>query len=189
LRQLMREGSTVSGAHLAIDRARWSDFLEGVKNAPRIGALSITEAARASFNETMGEMMGTIQGIYLTFAVIVAFGVVYNGARIALSERSRDLATLRVVGFTPREVAAVLIGELAFLTVVAIPGGLFLGSQLTRLIVEISATETVRFPVVLTSRTYLTAVLIILFSSSLSFAVVSRRLRQLDLIGVLKARE
>ena len=189
LRRLLREGSTISGAHLAIDRARWSDFLEAVKNTPRIGALSITAAARASFNETMGEMMGTIQGIYLSFAVIVAFGVVYNGARIALSERSRDLATLRVVGFTPREVTAVLIGELAVLTVIALPGGLFLGSQLTRLIVEISATETVRFPVVLTSRTYLTAVLIIVFSSSLSFAVVSRRLRELDLIGVLKARE
>ena len=121
--------------------------------------------------------------------MIVSFGVVYNGARIALSERSRDLATLRVIGFTNGEVAAVLIGELGLLTLLALPFGLFTGSQLAKLIVEISSTETMRLPLILTARTYVTAVLIVLFSSGLSFAVVGRRIRKLDLIGVLKARE
>lgn len=189
LRRLMGEGSTISGAHLALDQARWDDFLAAVKVAPRIGALAITEAARTSFNETMGEMMGTMQAIYFGFAVVVAFGVVYNGARIALSERSRDLATLRVIGFTQREVAAVLKGELILLTLIALPPGLVLGTQLTGWIIEASSTETVRFPLILTTRTYITAVLIILISSALSFAVVGRRLRNLDLIGVLKARD
>ncbi|MFZ7126162.1 MAG: ABC transporter permease [Desulfobacterales bacterium] len=189
LRRLMREGGTISGAHLTVDPARWEDFLEEVKKSPRIGALSITEASRDSFNKTMGGMMDTIQAIYFSFAVIVAFGVVYNGARIALSERSRDLATLRVVGYEQREVAAVLIGELALLTLLAIPFGLLLGTELARLIIEISGTETVRLPLILTSRTYATAVLIVLLSSGLSFAVVGRRIRNLDLLGVLKARE
>jgi putative ABC transport system permease protein len=189
LRRLMREGGTVSGAHLTVDRARWGDFLAAVKEAPRIAALAITDASRASFQKTMGEMMDTIQVIYFSFAVIVAFGVVYNGARIALSERSRDLATLRVIGFSHGEVAAVLIGELALLTLLAIPCGLLLGTQLARLIVEVSGTETVRLPLILTTRSYATAVLIVLFSSGLSFAVVSRRIRNLDLLGVLKARE
>lgn len=189
LRRLMREGATISGAHLTVDQSRWHEFLEHVKGAPRIGALGITDAARASFKRTMAEMMGTIQGFYFGFAVIVAFGVVYNGARIALSERSRELATLRVVGFSRREVASVLIGELATLTAIAIPFGLVLGHMLTRLIVAAVASETVRFPLVLTSRTYLTSVLIILLSSGLSFALVGRRLKHLDLIGVLKARD
>ncbi|ACB75488.1 ABC transporter permease [Opitutus terrae] len=189
LRRLLREGNTVSGAHLTIDRVRWDDFLAAVKEAPRIGALIITAASRKSFNDTVADMMGTIQTIYFTFAVIVAFGVVYNGARIALSERTRDLATLRVIGFTNREIATVLVGELGLLTLLALPFGLWLGSELARLIVEASSTETVRLPLVLTTRTYATAVLIVLVSSGFSFAVVSRRLKHLDLLGVLKARD
>ena len=189
LRRVMREGGTVSGAHLAVDTAQWDDLLAQVKKSPRIGAFTITRDARASFDKTTGEMMGTIQGIYFGFAVIVAFGVVYNSARIALSERSRDLATLRVVGFTHREVATVLIGELALLTLLAVPVGLFIGSQLASLIVRVSSTESVRLPLVLTPQTYATAALIVFLSSGLSFAVVSRRIRNLDLLGVLQARE
>ena len=189
LRRVMREGGTVSGAYLAVDSAQWDDLLAQVKKSPRIGAFTITRDARASFDKTTGEMMGTIQAIYFGFAVIVAFGVVYNGARIALSERSRDLATLRVVGFTHSEVAAVLIGELALLTLLAVPVGLFIGSQLASLIVRVSSTESVRLPLVLTPQTYATAALIVFLSSGLSFAVVSRRIRNLDLLGALKARE
>jgi putative ABC transport system permease protein len=189
LRGLMREGPTVSGAHVAVDSARWDDFLAKVKEASRVGSLAITTEARASFNETTGEMMGTVQAIYFAFAVIVSFGVVYNGARIALSERSRDLATLRVVGFTPREVASVLVGELALLTLLALPAGLLIGTQFARSLVEAASTETVRLPLVLTSQTYATAVLTVLVSSALSFVVVSRRIHNLDLLGVLKARD
>jgi putative ABC transport system permease protein len=189
LHRLMREGGTVSGAHLAVDTARWDYLLSQTKKSPRIGTFTIARDARASFDKTTGAMMGTVQVIYFGFAVIVAFGVVYNGARIALSERSRDLATLRVVGFTQGEVATVLIGELALLTLLAIPVGFFIGSQLANLIVQISSTESVRLPLVLTPQTYATAALIVFLSSGLSFAAVSRRIRKLDLLGVLKARE
>jgi putative ABC transport system permease protein len=189
LRRLMQEGRTVSGAHLSLDAARWKDFLVSVKEAPRVGSITTTRAARESFDKTMGEMMGIVQAIYFSFAVIVSFGVIYNGARIALSERTRDLATLRVIGFTRREVAAVLIGELAVLTLLALLPGLFIGSHLAAFLVESASTETTRLPLILTGRTYATAVLIVLLSSALSFAVVSRRIRKLDLLGVLKARE
>jgi len=189
LRRFMREGGTISGAHLAVDTAQWVVLLAQAKKSPRIGTFTITRDARSSFDRTTGEMMGTVQAIYFCFAIIVAFGVVYNGARIALSERSRDLATLRVVGFTHREVATVLIGELALLTLLAIPPGLFIGSQLASVIVHASGTESVRLPLVLTTRTYATAALIVFLSSGLSFAVVSHRIHKLDLLGVLKARE
>lgn len=187
LRRLMHEGGTISGAHLAVDTMRWDDFLAEVKESPRIGALAITAMARASFKKTTGQMIGIVQTIYFGFAVIVSFGVVYNGARIALSERTRDLATLRVVGFTHNEVAAVLIGELAFLTLLAIPCGLVIGTELARIMIAASSTETVRLPLVLTSQTYVTAILIVLISSGLSFAVVGKRIRKLDLLSVLKA--
>jgi putative ABC transport system permease protein len=189
LRRLMQEGGTVSGGHLAVDRRYWNDFLEKVKEAPRIASLGIRDDVRESFRKTTAESIGLIQTLYFSFSVIVAFGVVYNSARIALSERSRDLATLRVIGFTHREVVAVLIGELALLTAIALPIGLVVGSLLASAIVHGASTETIRLPLVLTSRTYATAVLIVVASAGTSFAVVSGRLRHLDLLGVLKARE
>lgn len=189
LRRLMQEGPTVSGAHLAVDANRREAFLGKVKEVPRIANLSITSALQQSFRQTTAESITLIQSIYFTFSVIVAFGVVYNSARIALSERSRDLATLRVVGFTNREVAGVMIGELAMLTVVAIPAGLWIGGQLANFIVQAASTETIRLPLILTHQTYATAILIVLFSAGVSFYVVSRRIRNLDLLGVLKASE
>ncbi|MCA1659770.1 MAG: FtsX-like permease family protein, partial [Verrucomicrobiaceae bacterium] len=189
LRRLMREGGTISGAHLAVDRARWSEFLASVKEAPRIATLGIKAASRKAFEKSTGDMLGTITTIYFTFAVIVSFGVVYNSARIALSERSRDLATLRVVGFTQGEVAGVLIIELALLTLIAIPAGFWIGSQLATFIVTTTGTETIRLPLILTSQSYASAVLVVLISATLSFALVSRRIRELDMIGVLKARD
>ena len=189
LRRLLREGGSISGAHLAVDAAKWPIFLEKVKEAPRIGSLGIKEASRASFRKTTAESIGMIQTLYFSFATVVAFGVVYNSARIALSERSRDLATLRVIGFTHREVASVLVGELALLTLLAIPIGLLIGSGLAYGIVTAASTETVRLPLVLSGRSYSTAVLIVLASSAASFAVVSLRLHKLDLLGVLKAHE
>ena len=189
LRRLMREGGTVSGSHLSVDARYWHRFLQAAKEAPRIASLIIKDAVRQSFRKSTAEMIGMIQTIYFAFAVIVSFGVVYNSARIALSERSRDLATLRVIGFTHREVAAVLIGELALLTLIALPIGLVIGSLLAAMIIDTASTETVRLPLVLSARTYATAALIVLTSSLLSFAVVSSRIRRLDLLGVLKARE
>lgn len=189
LQRLMREGGTISGAHVMVDRGRWGEFLGRVKEAPRIASLGIKRAVRESFRKSTAEMIGMIQTLYFSFAIVVAFGVVYNSARIALSERTRDLATLRVIGFTQGEVAAVMIGELALLTLIALPIGLGIGSLLATLIIHTASTETVRLPLVLTQRTYATAVLIVLLSAGFSFAVVSRRIRQLDLLGVLKARD
>jgi putative ABC transport system permease protein len=179
----------VSGAHLSVDASQWEAFLDKVKEVPRIGNLGITSALQQSFRKTTAESINLIQGIYFTFSVIVAFGVVYNSARIALSERSRDLATLRVIGFTNREVAGVMIGELAMLTALAIPAGLWIGEGFSRFIVQAASTETIRLPLILTHQTYATAILIVLLSASVSFYVVSLRIKNLDLMGVLKASE
>jgi putative ABC transport system permease protein len=189
LHRLMREGPTVSGAYVSLDAGRWLDFLHEVKNTPRIAAMMIKTAVRDSFRKTTAETINMVQYLYFVFSIIVAFGVVYNSARIALSERSRDLATLRVIGFSHREVAGVLVTELMMLTAVAIPVGLLLGSALAAGIVTTASTESVRLPLRLTTESYATAVIIVLCAAAVSFAVVSRRLRELDLIGVLKARD
>ncbi len=189
LRRLLLEGDTISGAYLTVDQVRWSEFMRKVKDTPRIAIVLVKKDQLAAFRNTTGESIGIIQKLYLTLAVIVAFGVVYNSARIALSERSRDLATLRVVGFTQREVGSVLLGELSLLILLALPVGLLFGRSLAAFIISAISTETIRMPLVISTFTMANAVMVVLLASLASFLVVGRMLKKLDLVGVLKARD
>ncbi len=189
LHRLMHEGETVSGAYLTVDQSRWEEFMREVKDTPRVATTMVKQDQLESFRSTTGQSIGILRKLYLVLAIIVAFGVVYNSARIALSERSRDLATLRVIGFTQREVAGVLLGELMLLIASALPLGLLFGRGLATLIIEKVRTETVRLPLVISLHTYTLAVLVVLAASCASFIVVGRMLRQLDMVGVLKARD
>ncbi len=189
LHRLMHEGDTVSGAYMTVDQSRWGEFMREVKDTPRVAVTLVKKDQLESFRSTTGQSIGILRKLYFVLAIVVAFGVVYNSARIALSERSRDLATLRVVGFTQREIAGVLLGELLLLIGTAIPAGLLFGKGLATFIIAKVSTETIRMPLVISLHTYTMAVLVVATASCASFIVVSRMLRQLDMVGVLKARD
>ncbi len=189
LRRLMKEGNTVNGAYLALDHKRWDEFMRALKDTPRAAVVMVKRDQLAAFRETTGKSIGIIRKLYFVLATIVAFGVVYNSARIALSERSRELATLRVVGFNLAEVRSVLVGELAILVLIALPFGLLFGRGLALFIMSSFSTETVRLPIVINSSTYSIAILVVLTASVLSFVLVSRMIGKLDMVGVLKARD
>ncbi len=189
LNHLLGEGDRISGAYLTVRAGAWKEFLRATKEIPRIGNVVIKEAIREGFRRTTAESIGLIQKIYLTFATVVAFGIVYNSARISLSERQRELATLRVVGFTQGEVGAVLIGELVLLTLLALPFGLLIGSGLSGAILQTVNTEFVRLPLILTPANFAFAVLVVTLASLVSAYLACRRLNRLDLVGVLKARD
>ncbi len=187
--RFLEEGDVITGATLTLDAAQRAEFLRALKGIPRVSAVAIKESMRQAFRETTAQSMGLIQTIYLTFAVIVAFGVIYNNARISLAERARELATLRVIGLTQREVGAIIVIELAILAAAALPLGLLMGTGLATGIIQSVNTETVRLPLVFTSYTYTFAILVVIIASSFSAFVVLRKLKQLDLIGALKAPE
>lgn len=189
LNRLLGEGDRINGARLTVAAGAWHAFLAAVKNTPQSAGVVIKEAVRSSFRKTTAESIGLIQTIYLTFATAVAFGIVYNSARISLSERSRELATLRVLGFTRGEVGSVLVGELVVLTVIAIPLGLVLGSYMAQAILTTVNTETVRLPLILTPANYAFAVLVVSIATTASALLACRKLNQLDLVGALKARD
>ncbi|HZW36585.1 MAG TPA: ABC transporter permease, partial [Candidatus Deferrimicrobiaceae bacterium] len=119
----------------------------------------------------------------------IAFGVVYNSARIALSERSRELASLRVLGYTRGEISYILLGELGVITLAAIPFGFLLGRELCRFIAARLGSDLYRVPLVLEPSTYAFAAAVVLVSAGISGVVVRRRLARLDLVAVLKTRE
>jgi len=189
LNRLMEEGDMITGASFSVDGARRAEFLHALKQIPRVSWVAIKESLRENFRETTAASIGMVQTMYLIFAMVVAFGVVYNNARISLAERARELATLRVIGFSKREVGTVLITELVLLALAAVPLGLLLGTGLAAGIVQQVNTETVRLPLVLTLHNYAFAVLVVTVGSFLSALVVLRKLSQLDLVGALKAPE
>jgi putative ABC transport system permease protein len=187
LNRLLLEGDRISGAHIVVDSGRWIDFLTAVKNTPRVAGCVVKNSLREGFRQTTAQSIGLLQKMYSLFATIVAFGIIYNSARISLSERSRELATLRVLGFTRAEVGAVLVGELVLLTLVALPIGLALGAAFARGIITTVNTETVRLPLVLTPANYAYAVLVVALASAASAWFAARKLADIDLVSALKA--
>lgn len=189
MHELLREGGTVSGAYLRVDARRLDQLYADLKQTPRVAAVNVKAAALRSFEQTIAENLLRMRAFNIVFASVIAFGVVYNTARISLSERSRELATLRVIGFTRREISAILIGELGILTLAAIPLGLVLGYLMAALSSYTMETETHRIPLVIDRSTYAFAVVVIVIASLFSALTVRRKLDELDLVAVLKAKE
>lgn len=189
LNRLLGEGDRVTGASFCVDPLRRADFLRALKDLPRVSWVAIKESLRENFRRTTAASISLFQKVYLVLAIIVSFGVVYNNARISLAERARELATLRVIGFSRREVGGVLLTELSVLGALALPLGLVIGTGFATAIVTAVNTETVRVPVVLTPSNYAFAALAVLVASAGSALVVLRRLNRIDLVSALKAPE
>lgn len=189
LSRLLGEAGSASGAYLRIDPAREAALAAQLKRLPVAAGVSSRRAVRASIEDAMDRSFLVVSGILVSFACAIVIGIVYNTVRIALSERGRELASLRVLGFTGREVTAILLGEQALLSMVAIPCGLAAGYGLCALLVPAFDRESFRLPLVVSSRTYAIAAMVAVAASALCGLLVARRLRRLDLIAVLKTRE
>ncbi|MDP2091841.1 MAG: ABC transporter permease, partial [Pseudohongiella sp.] len=159
------------------------------KNMPMVAGVASPADMLASFNTQMAQNIFISVGFLVGFASVIAVGVIYNGARIALSERGRELASLRVMGFHRREVAILLLGEQALITLFAIPMGWVIGYSLAWLVVQGMATDMFRIPYVLNPQTWLYSALITIAAALASGVAVRRRLDHFDLVSVLKTRE
>jgi putative ABC transport system permease protein len=189
LNRLLREGPSISGVYLTADRPARPRILDELKDMPRVAGAAMRENTLKNFYEIMGRQTLTFAFINTLLAATIAIGVVYNTARIALSERSRELASLRVLGFTRGEISYILLGELAVLTLLAIPLGFLLGRALCTVMVNGLRNELFRVPIVFYPGTYAFASTIVLASALVSALLVRRKLDHLDLVAVLKARE
>jgi putative ABC transport system permease protein len=152
--RLMREGAMMSGANLMLDPLRHEALFASVKEMPAVAGVGLQRQALETLRATMAENILIMTGMFTALALIIAFGVVYNSARIQLSERARELASLRVLGFTRAEVSWILLAELALLTLAALPLGWLIGYILALGIVVASETELFRIPLVIERATY-----------------------------------
>jgi putative ABC transport system permease protein len=189
LNRMVREGDTISGAAMSVDAAARSRFYRDVKAMPAVAGVALREMTLKNFRETMAETMNLQIFFNVLFAGVIAFGVVYNSARVSLSERSHELASLRVLGFTRAEISLILLGELAILTVAALPVGALIGYGLGALIMSGFNNEIYRLSYVVTAPTVAWSFLTVIAAATISGLLVRRRLDRLDLVAVLKRRD
>lgn len=189
LTRFVREAGELNGAALRVDPLEEGAVHAALKGMPAVAGVALRRAMLENFETFVAENMDNTMAINLLFALVIAFGVIYNTARISLSERSRDLASMRVMGFTRTEISAVLLGELGVLTLVAIPAGLALGYWMLAAMLGAYETELFRVPAVAAAGTFAWASAAVVIAMAASAAVVRRKLNRLDLVAVLKTRE
>nr|WP_225937707.1 ABC transporter permease [Myxococcus sp. RHSTA-1-4] len=190
LARLVGDDRVITGATLVVDRAQQDGVYARLKALPWVASVTRADLAKELFREQSERFLTVLTFILGAFASAIAVGIVYNNARVALAVRSRDLATLRVLGFTRREISLVLLGEMAVGLLLALPLGMVLGKLFAEWVARAAVdSELYRIPAIVAPPTYATAVLVVLVAGILSALLVRRRLDHLDLIGVLKTRE
>ena len=189
LTRLLSDGDLSTGFVLSVEPGFEARVLEASKAMPRIAGAWSKATMLSNMEEITARNIRIMSTILTTFAAVIAVGVVYNNARIALSERAWELASLRVLGFTRAEVSAMLLGEMAIVIALAVPAGMLLGRGLVGLLAELMKSDQLHFPVVIQARTYAWAALSVLVAGAASALVVRRRIDRLNLVEVLKTRE
>jgi putative ABC transport system permease protein len=189
LNRLAQEGPVVSAAGLSVERAGETALLERLKEMPAAAVVIVNRSLVDTFRETTARNVMFFTTVLSIFAATIAVGVVYNNARIQLAERAWELASLRVLGFTRREVSVLLLGELAVEIAVAIPLGFAAGYWLAALLVALMQQEVMEFPLVIFPTTYLYAGAVVFAAGVVSALIVRNRIDNLDLVAVLKTRE
>jgi putative ABC transport system permease protein len=189
LNRALKEPNRVTGAYLRIDYARSDALYHALKDMPSVAGVSLKSDARVAFQKMLDTGAGAIRYVMAAIAGIITFGIIYNSARIAFAERARDLASLRVIGFTKREAAFVLLGELAVITLFALPVGSGLGYYLSLAIAEGFSTDLYQIPAIIVPESYGTAALAVLIAAAISGWLVKRDIDRIDMVSALKTRE
>lgn len=189
LNRLMNEGDAISGAYLVTDENYREKLFRSFVEMPRVSEIIVRQNEIRNIYEIMAKAMLFFTFIATLMACSIAFGVVYNSARISLAERSRELSSLRVLGYTRGEIAYILLGELGFITLVAIPIGFIIGYWICAYVAYALTSDLYRVPMVIELYTYAQAAAVVLASAFISGLIVRRKLNNLDLVAVLKTRE
>jgi putative ABC transport system permease protein len=189
LNRLLGESDVATGYSLALERGAEPLALAALRGVPGVAGTFSKATLERNMSEVSARNIRVMSSIMTVFAVVIAVGVVYNNARIALAERTWELASLRVLGFTRAEVSTLLLGEQALLIALALPPGMLLGEALVRAIVSLLASDQFAFPVAMRPSTYAWAALCVIAAGAASALVVRRRIDRLDMVGALKTRE
>ena len=189
LARLLREAPSVTSVNLSLDQNAAGLFYDAIKGLPTVGGIALQRVSLANFRAVMAVLVTAMASIYIGLAAVIAFGVIYNSARIALSERARELASLRVLGFSRGEVLRILLLELTLITLIAQPPGWAIGHGLAWILKTKMAGELMRTRLLVEHSTYALASGLVMVAALFSALIVRDRINKLDLVAVLKTRD
>jgi putative ABC transport system permease protein len=186
---LLRQSTRISLVNISLDDAEVADLHARLKDIPNLVGIVMMTDTRRSFDETIEQSIGVMNTVYIVIALLITIGVTYNGARIQLSERSRELASLRILGFTRSEVSYILIGETMLLSLLAQPLGWWIGALIATAMANSFSSDLYSMPLVLHPAIFAKASFFVLLASFGSVMLVRRRLDKQNLVSVMKVRE
>jgi putative ABC transport system permease protein len=186
---MMREPGRITGVHVRFDSAQYDAFNKAIKAAPALAGASFIPLAERSMRDNFDRGVGVMNLIYLSFAAVMAGGVAFSAARVTLAEQERDLATLRVLGFSRMEVSYVLVGELAVLGLLAVVPGLLTGTLMGEWLMQLFSNDLYSFPYIFNASGYAVAIGFGLGCVLTAAMLVRSGIDRLDMVGVLKARD
>jgi putative ABC transport system permease protein len=189
LNRLLREQDAASGAYITVAPGQEARVIAQLKDLPAVAGAVSRAATIGNIRTQMRDSMVFVLTLITTSACIIALGVVYNSARIALSERGRELASLRVLGFTTNEVAGMLLGEQAAMLVFALPVGVVFGAGFSLALARGFETEHFHFPYVMTLASQAFAMAVVVAAAVFAAVIVRRRVGRLDMVSALRTRE
>jgi len=189
LNRLLGESNVISGVYLKVDPAKTDVLYRQLKTTPAVAGVGLQSIAERNFTELMDQNIGMSIWVYSAFAGLIAIGVVYNSVRVSFAERQRELASLRVLGFTRGEVSYILLGEIAFLTLLALPLGAALGAGMAFGLSQAMSSDLFRLPFIIHAGTFGYAALVVIVVTAVSGLMVRRQLDRMDLVSVLKSRD
>ena len=189
LNAVFRQAPRLSTVNVTLDENETEALHRAIKDIPRVSGLIELVANRRSFQDTIEENIVVMNTIYITIAVLITVGVSYNAARIQLSERARELASLRILGFGRGEISYILVGEMMLVALIAQPIGWLVGAAIADLMTNAFTSDLYAIPLVLKPRTFALGSLVVLGAAFASVMIVRRRLDYLDLVAVMKTRE
>jgi putative ABC transport system permease protein len=186
---MFRQAPRVSTVNVSMDEGQFEALHTAIKQTPKITGIVEMNENRRSFQDTIEQNIVVMNTIYIGIAVLITVGVTYNAARIQLSERARELASLRILGFGRGEVSYILIGEMMLIALIAQPFGWLIGAWIAHLMTNSFTSDLYAIPLVLKPATFSIASLVVLTAAFVSVMIVRRRLDRLDLVSVMKTRE
>lgn len=186
---LFRQAPQLTTANVTLDVRQTAALHKTIKDLPELSGLIEMTENRKSFQETIDQNVTVMNTIYIVIAVLITVGVTYNAARIQLSERARELASLRILGFDRGEVSYILMGEMMLIALIAQPFGWLIGAWIARAMTNAFTSDVYAIPLVLQPATFTSASLVVLTAAFVSVMIVRRRLDRLDLVAVMKTRE
>lgn len=189
LNDLLGEEHSINTAALRIDTLKQNTIIERLKASSQVAAIGTREATLKIFYEMMSRSMLAMITVILIFAAAISVGVVYNTAMILLSERTFELGSLRILGFTNAAVFEMIAAELATIVAASLIPGCVFGYALAWMLMNTVDTEQFSLRLMITNRTYVTAMLTAIGTALLSFFILFFRIRKMDLVSVLKVRE